>query len=65
MGQLIPKRGVTFEQTQIHLKQDPGRLPTPMEMSRCFSLKMESVDHGDLDLLLQGKVVCINSLYAN
>ncbi|GIW34864.1 hypothetical protein [Meiothermus sp.] len=62
VGQVISRERISFEQARVYLKQDAVQIQIPLDLSGRFSLQLGPADHCNLELHIQGEVVCLDGL---
>lgn len=62
VGQVISRERVSFEQAQVCLKQEVEQVQKPLDLSGRFTLELGTMVDCDLELHIQGAVICLDGL---
>ncbi len=62
VGQVISRERISFEHAQVYLKQDVEQVQKPLDLSGRFSLDLATMGDCDLELHIQGEVICLDGL---
>ncbi len=62
VGQVISRERISLEKAQVYLRQNTLQVQKPLELSGRFSFYLRSTEACDLELHIQGEVVCLDGL---